>query len=105
MNPFANHISDRADRAWFIIWLVVFIASGTFITWFGAIHWTNDHVAATGTYVTEITPTSPCAMSMRQVRLNRGQEDDLCAAWIGPRGRVHVGPLSDAPANAHMVGE
>lgn len=58
-----------------------------------------------GEYVTTIKPTSPCAMSTRQVRAHHGYEDDLCAAWIDRHGRVHVGPLSDAPARAHMVGE
>ena len=55
-------------------------------------------------YHNRVTTTSPCAMSMAEVRAHHGAEDDLCAAWIGPRGYVHVGPLSDAPAYAHMVG-
>jgi len=59
---------------------------------------------ATGTYHTRIRTTSPCARSMRQVRLNHGAEDDLCAAWFGPRGYIHVGPMSDAPYNANFVG-
>ena len=59
---------------------------------------------ADGTYHRTVTTTSPCAMSWREVRANHGAEDDLCAAWIGPRGRVHVGPLSDAPARANIVG-
>jgi hypothetical protein len=60
--------------------------------------------ALAGRYVSTIDTVAPCARSMRAVRLAGGAEDDLCAAWFGPRGRVIVGPMSAAPAGARWVG-
>lgn len=60
--------------------------------------------ALAGRYVSTIATSAPCARSMRAVRLAGGAEDDICAAWFGPRGRVIVGPMSAAPARAHWVG-
>lgn len=93
---------DRRESILLAIWLSVFTVSAAFIVWFCVVF--GPRVSAAGTYTSTITTTSPCARSTREVRFNHGAEDDLCAAWIGPRGRVHVGPLSDAPARANIVG-
>lgn len=84
---------------------IVTIMTTTTVSALKSIHGTVEFHNDGDGYVREISWREPCALSMGAVRAARGAEDDLCATWIDSDGIIHFGPLSAAPARAHMVGE
>lgn len=70
MNLNPNYLSDRADRIVFGLWLFAFIASGAFIAWFGATHFSNDSTASAAT-------KPPCPHNAALVGHNQPTKCDL----------------------------